>query len=150
MALVSVIPALIAVAWLAVVTATISVCRMAARADAAEAKTGREARRGGSVRRGDVTRPVLKVRLTSRKQTLRARDKGGLGLDAQLYGAAGRLAQLSASTARPLCGGGESLQSTNTACQACLAECRYGGGESPRDRPLTLPSARSDCMNCRL
>jgi DNA-binding HxlR family transcriptional regulator len=56
--LVPVIPILITIGWLTVVTATVSACHVAARADAAEVEMYREARR---------------------KKTLRVRGGGGLG-----------------------------------------------------------------------
>jgi hypothetical protein len=45
----------IAIPWLIVVTATIGVCRVAARSDAEEVKLYREARRRGAIRRGHVS-----------------------------------------------------------------------------------------------
>jgi hypothetical protein len=89
--LVPVIPILIAITWLTVVATTIGACRLAACADAAEVEIYREARRGSSVRCGEVRR---RVPSTGRERTLRLREGAGVGADPQLYRAAGCLAQL--------------------------------------------------------
>jgi hypothetical protein len=87
---VSLILILVTITWLAVVMATIGACRTAARADA-EVEMYHEARRGSSVRCGEVRR---RVPSTGRERTLRLRNGAGVGADPQLYRAAGCLAQL--------------------------------------------------------